>query len=317
MTDRPRERPITVAPGLLHRIAAGLPSRWEQLRAHLARWERRLPWLVELVRAVYLPLSLVLVGFIGYEAFTKVTLSNIRLWPILVAYATALLWWLALAAGWSTLVTERIKPAPMAAWCKTQVARYLPGGIWAPVARATTVQGRIRDKTAAVAAENIVVLATSVGVAGVWLTVHDPRWAGLVVVALLPIPAGRWLERRTRVTSTGVVRTTGLYIVGFVAYGLSGLLSQVAVSGVRSPTYPLYVAGAACLAWAVGLVVVFAPGGVGVRELTYIALLSHLYPRAELQAAAVTARLVTVLAELTVLATVSSPLWRRAESVQP
>jgi uncharacterized membrane protein YbhN (UPF0104 family) len=89
-----------------------------------------------------------------------------------------------------------------------------------------------------------------------------------------------------------------------------GVLVQVAVSGLRDPIYPLYVAGAACVAWAVGLVVVFAPGGVGVRELVYVWMLSGLYPRAELQAAAVTSRLVTVCAELAVLALVSRPRRR-------
>jgi hypothetical protein len=40
-------------------------------------------------------------------------------------------------------------------------------------------------------------------------------------------------------------------------------------------------------------------------------MLHDLYPRADLQAAAVTMRLVTVLAELTVLAAVTAPLWGR------
>jgi glycosyltransferase 2 family protein len=140
--------------------------------------------------------------------------------------------------------------------------------------------------------------------------VHNPIWAALIVVAALPILGGRWLERRTSVSHTAVVRTTGIYAAGFVAYGLAGLFTQVAVSGVRSPTYPLYVAGAACIAWAVGLVVVFAPGGVGVREVVYVWLLGGLYPHGELQAAAISARLVTVLAELTILVAVSIPAWR-------
>ena len=92
------------------------------------------------------------------------------------------------------------------------------------------------------------------------------------------------------------------------------MLTQVAVSGVRTPTYPLYVAGAACLAWAIGLVVVFAPGGVGVREVVYVWLLRGLYPHAQLQAAAVTSRLITILAELTVLSVISMPRRGRPKS---
>jgi hypothetical protein len=55
---------------------------------------------------------------------------------------------------------------------------------------------------------------------------------------------------------------------------------------------------------------------VGVRELVYIWMLTGLYPRGELEAAAVTSRLVTVLAELTVLAVVSAPQFRRRRSVE-
>ena len=157
-------------------------------------------------------------------------------------------------------------------------------------------------------------LAASVGVAALWLTVHNPAWLPLAVVIVLPILGARWLERRTKVTRTGVVRTTGIYAVGYVAYGITGVLTQLSVSGIRHPTYPLFVAGAACAAWAVGLVVVFAPGGIGVREVVYVWMLRDFYPRADLQAAAVSSRLVTVLAELTVLALVSVPVWRANRS---
>jgi glycosyltransferase 2 family protein len=293
-----------------HRLGVRLGDRWHDLEA-------RLPRVIAVLRIAYLPFALLLVGYIGYDAATRVDLSTIRIWPLVLAYGAALVWWLALAFGWSTLITERIHLDPVKAWCKTQVTRYLPGGIWAPLTRATTVQGRVRDKAAAVAAENVIVLSAAVGVGALWATVHNPAWLPLAFVILLPVLCGRWLERRTRVTHTGVVRTTGIYAVGYVAYGLTGIFTQVAVSGIRHPTYPLYVAGAACLAWAAGLVVVFAPGGVGVREVVYVWALRDLYPRADLQAAAISARLVTVLAELTVLALVSLPLWRSQASAVP
>jgi glycosyltransferase 2 family protein len=293
-----------------HRLAVRLHRRAGELEA-------RLPRVVAIARIVYLPLALVLVGYIGYDAATKVDLSTVRVWPLVVAFFTSLVWWLCLAFGWSTLITERIGLGSVKAWCTTQVTRYLPGGIWAPVTRATTVHGRLRDKATAVAAENVIVLSVSLGIGALWVTVHDPAWFPLAVIALLPLLAGKWVERRTKVSHKGVVRTTGLYAVGYVAYGFTGLLTQLAVSGIRNPTYPLYVAGAACVAWAVGLVVVFAPGGIGVREVVYVWMLRNLYPRAELQAAAITARLVTVLAELAVLAALSVPLLRARRSADP
>jgi hypothetical protein len=284
---------------------------WLSWSRQLAGWQARLPRVVAVVRVVYLPLALLLVGYIGFRAAQKVELSTIRVGPLVGAYSLALVWWLTLACGWSTLLTERVAVAPVRAWCQTQVMRYLPGGIWAPVARAATVRGRVRDKAAAVLAENVTVFAAAIGVAALWVTVHSPYWLPLAAVIAVPTIGARWLERRTKVARTAVVRTTGVYVVGYVVYGLAAILTQVAVSGVRHPTYPLYVAGAACVAWAIGLVVVFAPGGVGVREVVYVWMLRGLYPRAELQVAAVTSRLVTVLAELTVLAALSAPQWRR------
>lgn len=310
--EPPPETP-PAKPGLLlrtHRL-------WVRLSERSREWQERVPRVVAVIRIVYLPFALLLVAYIGYKAASQIDLSTIRIWPLVAAYVTSLVWWLTLAFGWSTLITERVHLTPVKAWCKTQVTRYLPGGIWAPLARATTVQGRIRDKATAVAAENVIVLAVSIGIGALWATVHNPAWLPLAFVAVLPILCGRWLERRTKVTRTAVVRTSSLYVVGYIAYGFTGILTQIAVSGIRHPTYPLYVAGAACLAWAAGLVVVFAPGGVGVREVVYVWTLRDLYPRADLQAAAISSRLVTVLAELTVLALVSVPLWRADRSAVP
>jgi hypothetical protein len=279
------------------------------------RWAQavpaRAPRLIAVLRAVYYPFALLLVGFIGYQSLRKIDLSTVRWEPMAASYVFALIWWLSLAMGWSALTTEGYHVSPMRAWCKTQVARYVPGGFWAPVARATTVKGRVRDRVAAVGAENVIVLCIGLGIGGAWAAVHRPLWLPLILAVVLPMIGIRWLERRSRVTRRGVLITSVTYAVGFVAYGISGLLAQISVSGLHHPTYPLFVAAATCLAWAVGLVVVFAPGGVGVREVVYIWLLTDLYPSSDVKAAAIVSRLVAVAAEFTVLAVISRPAFRR------
>jgi hypothetical protein len=306
-TDLPEAPPPRTAYLRARDLALRLGDAW-------SRFADRAPRVIAVVRIVYLPLAIALVAYIGYGAAGKIEFSSIRVMPLVLAYFAAVVWWVALATGWSTLITERIRYAQFAAWCKTQVARYLPGGIWAPVTRATTVHGRLRDKATAVLAENVTVAAVALGIGGLWATVHQPAYLPLIVMVALPAAAGRWLERRTKVTTTAIRRTSAFYAVGYIAYGVSALLTQIAVSGVRHPTYPLYVAGAACIAWVAGLVVVFAPGGVGVREVVYIWLLRGLYPHAQLQAAAVTSRLVTVAAELTVLSVISLPILGRSRT---
>jgi hypothetical protein len=279
----------------------------------LKGWLRRV---IAWGRVVYYPLALALVGVIAYQAARRLSFSHVHYWALALAYVAALVWWLALAFGWSALLGSDQRVEQAAIWCKTQVARYLPGGIWAPVARATTVHGRVRDKVAAVGAENVIVLCVAIGVGAAWSSVHNPWWLPAILITLLPLAGSRWLERRTRVTHRGVVSAGLTYTGGYVAYGVAGLLAQVAVSGVHNPTYPLYVAGASCIAWAIGLVVVIAPGGVGVREVVYVWMLSGLYPKAELKAAAIAARVVTVLAELTVLAAIWIVGRRRGHPVE-
>lgn len=288
------------------------PTRGPNGRALTATLRRFIAW----GRVVYYPLALALVGVIAYQAARKLDFSRVHYWALALAYVAALVWWLALAFGWSALLGGERRKELAAVWCKTQVARYLPGGIWAPVARATTVQGRVRDKVAAVGAENVIVLCVAIGVGAAWSTVHNPYWIPAILIILLPLAGSRWLEKRTRVTHRGVLAAGFTYTGGYIAYGVAGLLAQVAVSGVTDPTYPLYVAGASCIAWAIGLVVVIAPGGVGVREVVYVWLLSGLYPKAELKGAAVAARVVTVLAELTVLAAVFVVERRRGEKIE-
>jgi hypothetical protein len=63
-------------------------------------------------------------------------------------------------------------------------------------------------------------------------------------------------------------------------------------------------------------VAVFAPSGVGVREVVYVWFLSSLYPRPELQGASVLLRLATIAAELAVLVAVGLP-WARRLAQRP
>lgn len=315
-TEAAAEAPAPgTTPGRLEKLARVAHDRVRALRRTAKRLEARAPRVIAFVRAVFYPCALALVAYMGYRAARQIDLSTLHYWPLVAAFGAALVWWLSLALGWASLIDDGDPRGAVASWCRTQVARYMPGGIWAVVARATTVRGRVRDKLTAVTAENVIVLLVSLAVGGVWASIHNWRWLPLVLLVAAPLLASRWLEKRTKISRRGVRRTAASYTVGYFAYGVLGVLVQIAVSGVRDPTYPLYVAGAACVAWAVGLVVVFAPGGVGVRELVYMWMLSGLYPKVELEAAAVTTRLVTVLAELVVLAAVWR-LGRTAETTQ-
>ena len=291
-------------------------GRIEALARHTHEGLRRVlakaPWVIAVVRAVFYPFALALLGYIAYRAAMETDWSSVSYAHLVAAFVAAVVWWVSLAVAWASLIGDR---AGVVSWCRTQVARYVPGAIWVVIARATSVKGRLPDKLTAVTAEYVIVLLIALAAGGVLAGVEDWRWFALVPLAAAPLVASGWLERRTKLTRGGIHRTTVAYSVGYLAYGVSAVLVQVAISGDGDLTDMLYVAGAACVAWAVGLLAVFAPGGVGVREIAYVWMLSGLYPTVELQAAAVATRLITVLAELAVLAVVSRPRPHRLDAV--
>jgi uncharacterized membrane protein YbhN (UPF0104 family) len=104
-----------------------------------------------------------------------------------------------------------------------------------------------------------------------------------------------------------VYGASGTYLAAFAAYVAAAVIVQAALSPLDDP---LRVAGAAALAWAAGLVVVFAPSGIGARELAYVALAGEALPKGDASAGAVLLRLVTVVVELGTLVAVAWPRLR-------
>ncbi len=279
-------------------MSAVTVTRLGRLRAAAVRW-------LPVLRVVGFFGSLAVVGALAVIAVREVPARSLEptlLGPALVAAAA---WYAMLACGWAILVSGRVTREDVSVWCRTQVLRYLPGGIWAPVSRVAAVSGGAADRLVTVAAENVTALCAALAVGGAALAAAGELiWLALVLLAAAPRVAARFTGTRTRVGAQRTVRTTALYMVAFVAYAACAVAVQRAVGPGGEA---LEIAGAAALAWGAGLVVIIAPGGVGVRELAYVALLSDSIARADLAAAAVTMRAVTVVAELVVLLVAGRP----------
>jgi hypothetical protein len=266
-----------------------------------ARLERALPAL----RVARFVLGVALVAAMGVLAVREVPSHSVTWWPLAASVLAAVVWWVLLARGWAILAAGRTTPRDVGLWCRTQVLRYLPGGIWAPTSRIVLVDGTPVDRIATVAAENIVSLCAALALGGAALAAGGrPAYAPLALLALAPAIAARSVRLQTRIVSDRVVRATANGLAGFTCYAACAVLVQAAVSGLH---HPLLVAGAAGVSWAAGLVVVFAPGGVGVRELAYVGLLAASFGRGDLVAAAVVMRAVTIAAELLVLLVLGRP----------
>jgi glycosyltransferase 2 family protein len=275
----------------------------------------RLRPLLPAARAAGFVVALAIVVAMGAKALRDVDFATVTWWPLPVATVVTGVWWLLLARGWALLVRGHAARADVSTWCRTQALRYLPGGIWAPVSRGAVMDGAAIDRVATVGAENVIALAAALALGGLALTLAgELAWAPLVLVLALPPLAARFTAKRTRIAPARTARATLNYLAAFTAYIAAAVLVQGAVSGWGDP---LTVAGAAALSWSAGLVVVIAPGGIGVRELVYAGLLAGSLPRGEAVAGALTFRLVTIVAELAVLLAAGRPALRPRISSPP
>jgi Dolichyl-phosphate-mannose-protein mannosyltransferase len=257
------------------------------------------------LRIVAFTAAVSIVVFMCVRAAQDVKLDELSWWPLPFALAATTAWWVLLARGWSVLVTGHFARDDAATWCRTQTLRYLPGGVWAPASRATVLHGGWLDRISTVAAENVIALCAALAIGGAAIAASGaPLWLPLVIALAIPALGSRLVSDHTRLAPERTHRATLNYLIAFLGYAVAAMLVQTAVSGF---TDPFEVAGVAAVAWAAGLVVVIAPGGVGVRELVYVALLSHAFPDGELAAAAVTLRGLTIVAELGVLLLVGRP----------
>lgn len=264
-----------------------------------------------LLRAFGFVAGIALLVLTGVAAVSSVDAGDLDWAPLVAALVPATIWWLGLARLWSVLVAGRFNHADASIWCRTQVLRYLPGGFWAPVSRLAVVDGAALDRFAIVIAENAIALCAALAIGGAALAlVDEPWWAVLVLALAVPVLAAPRAHRR--LDPARAVDATAGAVVAFIAYVACAVLVQGGVSGFDEP---VATAGAAAIAWAAGLVVLIAPGGLGVREIVFIALMDGRLPRGELATGAVTLRIVTIIVELAVFVVIARPRRSRGAVV--
>jgi glycosyltransferase 2 family protein len=182
-------------------------------------------------------------------------------------------------------------------WFVSNLARFIPGMVWQLAGLATLA--RANDISAAAATggsllQQVVLLLTGLIVTAVWAPTVLVRWASpwslgaLAVcgVALLVggLPAalpwgGRLLGRVLRrpiAWPTPSRRSITVYVVSlclpWVAYGVSFWLFGVGLLGAGAPGFTLAVGGFVA-SYVAGIIVVFAPSGLVVREAALVAAL--------------------------------------------
>lgn len=186
-----------------------------------------------------------------------------------VVVATGFIWILILR-----LLGGRPRPRWVAIFVEAQIGKYIPGSVWHYAGRAALagVEGlRVRATTVSVTIE----LAASVVAAAVvgTLVAGSLTFAVVAAAAGLFLAISWWLSplRIRHAVRAGVVAVP-LYVAVSLLLGVAFWLTVRALLRVGIDDFGFYT-GAFALAWVVGLVAIFAPVGLGIREAILVALL--------------------------------------------
>lgn len=236
--------------------------------------------------------------------------------PMLASGVLALLGTIALLGVWGALLgglgTDPPRGEAWPVFFVSQLGKYLPGLLWPAVAQMEAGR-RWGARRSVMLAANLLLLAVlassgvvvglallpwSVGVSGVsWWA-----WLAAVAVAVVCLRPGlltRVLDELFRlarreppslsVPPRAMARAYAWALVVWLLYGAHVAVLVHAVGGSGADAWAASVGGLA-LGWAIGLVAVFAPAGLGVREAVLTASLAPVVGRAPALAVALASR---------------------------
>jgi len=209
---------------------------------------------------------------------------------VFLTYAMQIESWRRILAGWS----QRLPFGPAArTWSVANLGRYVPGKVWS-VAGLVVLAQQAGVAPGPAAASAFVIQAVSLGSGAAVVAAVTPHsapplrlaLAGLAAVATILVlvwrPTALWLGRLVNAIAplaplapSAVFAGTILTVLSWGTYGAA--LWMLARGLVPDAPIPLPLAtaiGAFTLGYILGLLALFAPGGVGVRELVLVGLLA-------------------------------------------
>ena len=250
----------------------------------------------------------------------------------------------AMMMAWRALLADLGSALPLPAAVRVlflgQLGKYVPGAVWALAAQVELARDydipRRRSATASLLGMATTLVAGLV-VAGVMLplasksAVHKYWWVlaitPLAVVCLHPRIVKFLLNLVLRlVRQEPLDETISLHGMGralawtFFGWGCYGVHAWLLVSQFAHGSTAHIVAlsfGAYALAWSVGFLIIFFPGGIGPREAALIAVLSPVMPAASALVVALASRIVMTIGDLAWAAAALAMGRRRARRPEP
>jgi glycosyltransferase 2 family protein len=232
--------------------------------------------------------------------------------------------------AWRALLAGLGSPLPLPAAIRVmsigQLGKYVPGAVWALAAQVELARDYDvprRRSTAASLVAMAVTLVVGLIAAGVMLPLTSAHALGHYwwVLAVTPLAAAclhprvikfgldlvlKVLHRDPLEESVGaaaMARALAWTTLGWLFYGAHAwfLISDFARREGGGPgsahTFALALGGYA-LAWAVGFLIIFFPGGIGPREVALIAVLAPVMPSASALVVALASRVVMTIGDL-------------------
>ena len=267
----------------------------------LAKFARPVGWILAV-------LGLLFLGYALSRTDLSTMVSLVTVWQLAAGIAVYAVATLLLGLAWIRLLRahsdEEIATAPLLiVFARSVLAKYVPGNVFQFVTRHADLVGRGIGQ-AGVAKSNLCEIASQVSAA-----------AAVVCCGLAPIAAFRvsavptpliWLVPAALIGGlagiamfAGGRRQIAKILHASFAWHLAYFLLLEAISlflldQAAPGDFPVLPFGAFTLAWLAGYVVIGAPGGLGVREAAFIALLQSQADIGTLAAVALTMRAITV-----------------------
>jgi uncharacterized membrane protein YbhN (UPF0104 family) len=226
--------------------------------------------------------------------------------------------------AWRALLADLGSPLPLPAAIRVlfigQLGKYVPGAVWALAAQVELARDydvpRRRSATASLVgmATTLVVGLIAAGVMLPLTSAHAARhywWVlaitPLAVVCLHPkiIESGLNLALRVlrrapleeSVSGAGMARALAWTTLGWLCYGAHAWFLISVFAGKGGNVFALSLGGYA-LAWSVGFLIVFFPGGIGPREIALVAVLAPVMSSASALVVALASRVVMTIGDL-------------------
>ncbi|WP_047867392.1 YbhN family protein [Nocardiopsis sp. RV163] len=255
--------------------------------------------------------------------------TALPLWVLPAAVLTGMAGLAAQMLAWRALLAGMGSPLPRRTAARVmfvgQLGKYLPGSVWAFVAQVELARDwnvpRTRGAAATLLAVGVTV-AAGLAVAAVSLPLSSAeaarRWwwalalAPVLLAALHPRVVGWGIRLAARpfarfrevaeagpldVRGRSMAAAVGWTLVAWMPLGLHVWLLTWAVGGEALRSLGPAV-GAYALAWTLGLLVVFAPAGLGVREAVLVVALAPVVDAGAALVVAVLSRLVMTVADV-------------------